>query len=87
MLAALHVLGALGGQEDRSPLPVADHDRYARLRRDQLRRRRPGRPPRRRSRRSLRRTARGTTIDELDGLTVTATDWWFNLRPSNTEPS
>ncbi|WP_114202679.1 phosphomannomutase/phosphoglucomutase [Janibacter anophelis] len=34
----------------------------------------------------------GTTVDELDGLTVTheGTDaepmWWFNLRPSNTEP-
>ena len=28
----------------------------------------------------------GVTIDELDGLTVTATDWWFNVRPSNTEP-
>jgi phosphomannomutase len=25
-------------------------------------------------------------IDELDGLTVTAENWWFNLRPSNTEP-
>jgi phosphomannomutase len=25
-------------------------------------------------------------IDELDGLTVTADSWWFNLRPSNTEP-
>jgi phosphomannomutase len=25
-------------------------------------------------------------IDELDGVTVTAPDWWFNLRPSNTEP-
>ena len=25
-------------------------------------------------------------IDELDGLTVTAESWWFNLRPSNTEP-
>ena len=24
--------------------------------------------------------------DQLDGLTVTADDWWFNLRPSNTEP-
>ncbi len=24
--------------------------------------------------------------DELDGLTVTYPDWWFNLRPSNTEP-
>lgn len=25
-------------------------------------------------------------IDELDGLTVNADSWWFNLRPSNTEP-
>ena len=26
------------------------------------------------------------SIDHLDGLTVNAQDWWFNLRPSNTEP-
>lgn len=25
-------------------------------------------------------------FDELDGLTVSAKDWWFNARPSNTEP-
>ena len=25
-------------------------------------------------------------IDYLDGLTVSADSWWFNLRPSNTEP-
>lgn len=25
-------------------------------------------------------------IDHLDGLTVQYPDWWFNLRPSNTEP-
>ena len=25
-------------------------------------------------------------VDELDGLTLTFADWWFNLRPSNTEP-
>jgi phosphomannomutase len=24
--------------------------------------------------------------DELDGLTVNYQDWWFNARPSNTEP-
>ena len=28
----------------------------------------------------------GIAIDELDGLTVAADDWWFNLRASNTEP-
>ncbi len=25
-------------------------------------------------------------IDFLDGITVTYPDWWFNVRPSNTEP-
>ncbi len=28
----------------------------------------------------------GVEIDHLDGLTVDSGDWWFNLRPSNTEP-
>jgi phosphomannomutase len=28
----------------------------------------------------------GATVDHLDGLTVTTTEWWFNVRPSNTEP-
>jgi len=29
---------------------------------------------------------RGASQDRLDGLTVDLGDWWFNLRPSNTEP-
>ena len=28
----------------------------------------------------------GVTLDELDGLTVSHDDWWFNVRASNTEP-
>jgi phosphomannomutase len=28
----------------------------------------------------------GVTTDDLDGLTVIGPDWWFNVRPSNTEP-
>jgi phosphomannomutase len=28
----------------------------------------------------------GVQIDHLDGLSVEHQDWWFNLRPSNTEP-
>jgi phosphomannomutase len=27
-----------------------------------------------------------TSIDDLDGLTFDYGDWWFNVRPSNTEP-
>ena len=33
--------------------------------------------------RALRRSA---SQDRLDGLTVDLGEWWFNLRPSNTEP-
>jgi phosphomannomutase len=28
----------------------------------------------------------GVNCDRTDGLTVDYGDWWFNLRPSNTEP-
>jgi len=31
-------------------------------------------------------TSEKVTIDHLDGLTVNGDTWWFNLRPSNTEP-
>jgi phosphomannomutase len=29
---------------------------------------------------------RGGAVDHLDGLTIDFGSWWFNLRPSNTEP-
>jgi phosphomannomutase len=25
-------------------------------------------------------------LDELDGIRIDFSDWWFNVRPSNTEP-
>ncbi|HUC04086.1 MAG TPA: phosphomannomutase/phosphoglucomutase [Acidimicrobiales bacterium] len=28
----------------------------------------------------------GAAVDRLDGLTVEHADWWYNVRPSNTEP-
>lgn len=36
--------------------------------------------------RKLRDKYRDGRINELDGLTVEYPEWWFNLRPSNTEP-
>jgi phosphomannomutase len=30
--------------------------------------------------------AAGASVDQLDGLTVEHGDWWYNVRPSNTEP-
>ena len=58
------------------------YERYAGVGRDQHRGPRPARRHRRR-RRPLSPTP---TQDRLDGLTVDLGDWWFNLRPSNTEP-
>jgi phosphomannomutase len=34
----------------------------------------------------LEKTYSGGTMLHLDGLTVEFDDWWFNVRPSNTEP-
>ncbi|MEU9298612.1 phosphomannomutase/phosphoglucomutase [Streptomyces sp. NPDC048266] len=83
MLAALHVLAALGGQEGTLSDLVSAYDRYASSGEinstvaDQAA-----------SAAKVRAAYEGedVTLDELDGLTVTAADWWFNLRASNTEP-
>jgi phosphomannomutase len=34
----------------------------------------------------VRSRYKGGTVTELDGITIQYQDWWFNLRPSNTEP-
>ena len=84
MLAALHVLAALGGQGVPLSQLLARYGRYVasgeinsevadqRGATEAIRRAFAGRP--------------GVSMDELDGLTVAGQDWWFNVRPSNTEP-
>ena len=54
---------------------------------DQHRGRRPGRCRRADGRRGVEAAGGALgTADRLDGLTVDRGDWWYNLRPSNTEP-
>jgi len=84
MLAALHVLAALGGQDAPLSQLLASYGRYVasgeinsaaadhRAATEAVRRAFADRP--------------GVGMDDLDGLTVTCQDWWFNVRPSNTEP-
>jgi phosphomannomutase len=86
MLAALHVLAALGETSTGTTLSqlLSEYTRYVASGEinstvddqaavtDKLRETYSGQP--------------GVELDELDGLTVTAPTWWFNLRPSNTEP-
>lgn len=84
MLAALHVIAALGGQ--RGPLSelVGQYKRYAAsgeinsVVRDQQH-----------TLTQVRETCAGwdgAVTDGLDGLTISVAEWWLNLRPSNTEP-
>ncbi len=85
MLAALHVLAALGQQQDPLSALMAQFSRYAASGEinstvDDQRGRMAA------VRESFGRRA-GVELDELDGLTVRWPDGsWFNLRPSNTEP-
>ncbi|MET9498535.1 phosphomannomutase/phosphoglucomutase [Streptomyces sp. NPDC006552] len=84
MLAALHVLAALGGQDGPLSALVSSYDRYAGS--GEINSTVADQPGRLAAIRSAYADRPDTTLDELDGLTVTSTDWWFNVRPSNTEP-
>ncbi|MEV6386248.1 phosphomannomutase/phosphoglucomutase [Streptomyces sp. NPDC051773] len=84
MLAALHVLAALGGQEGPLSGLLAQYDRYAGS--GEINSTVADQPGRLAAIRSAYEGREGITLDDLDGLTVSAADWWFNVRPSNTEP-
>ncbi|ORT53607.1 phosphomannomutase/phosphoglucomutase [Streptomyces sp. CB03238] len=84
MLAALHVLAALGGQTGPLSRLVSSYDRYAGS--GEINSTVADQPGRTAAVREAFASRPGITTDELDGLTVTSPDWWFNLRPSNTEP-
>nr|WP_206328227.1 phosphomannomutase/phosphoglucomutase [Streptomyces sp. S3(2020)] len=84
MLAALHVLAALGGQQGPLSALVAEYDRYTGS--GEINSTVADQTGRLAAIRSAYETREGITLDELDGLTVSSADWWFNVRPSNTEP-
>ncbi|MER8040230.1 phosphomannomutase/phosphoglucomutase [Streptomyces hydrogenans] len=84
MLAALHVLAALGGQEGPLSQLVASYDRYTGS--GEINSTVADQTARTAAVKAAYGDRDGITLDELDGLTVSSADWWFNLRPSNTEP-
>ncbi|MET9137789.1 phosphomannomutase/phosphoglucomutase [Streptomyces parvulus] len=84
MLAALHVLAALGGQPGTLSALVAQYDRYAGS--GEINSTVADQADRLAAIRAAYEGRDDVTLDDLDGLTVTAADWWFNVRPSNTEP-
>ncbi|MFG3142515.1 phosphomannomutase/phosphoglucomutase [Streptomyces sp. NPDC048211] len=84
MLAALHVLAALGGQSRPLSELVAQYDRYAAS--GEINSTVDDQHARLAAVRAAYESRPQTELDELDGLTVITPDWWFNLRASNTEP-
>jgi phosphomannomutase len=84
MLAALHTLAALG--HDDRPLSeiLADFTRYAAS--GEINSEVADQAGITARVKEIYGARPGVTTDELDGLTVNGDTWWFNLRPSNTEP-
>ena len=84
MLAALHLLAALGGQDGPLSSLLADYGRYVAS--GEINSEVHDQAAVTARVREEFASGPGVTTDELDGMTVAAEGWWFNLRPSNTEP-
>jgi phosphomannomutase len=85
MLAAMHVLAALGEQDGTLSELTAEYSRYAAS--GEINSTVSDQVARLLAVKDAFATRPGVTVDELDGLTVQlAGGGWFNLRPSNTEP-
>jgi phosphomannomutase len=84
MLAALHVLAALG--HDSRPLSamLMDFSRYVAS--GEINSEVADQAAATAKVKNIYSERPGVTLDELDGLTIMGDDWWFNIRPSNTEP-
>ncbi len=84
MLAALHVLATLGSQDGPLSELLAQYSRYVAS--GEINSEVADQAEATARVRAEYAGQQGVTTDDLDGLTVTSGDWWFNLRPSNTEP-
>jgi phosphomannomutase len=85
MLAALHVLAALGGSAEPLSRLTAEYERYAAS--GEVNSTVADVPGRTAAVEEAYGKRDGANVDHLDGVTVTLPDGsWFNLRPSNTEP-
>jgi phosphomannomutase len=85
MLAALHVIAALGQQQRPASALMAEFVRYASS--GEINSTVDDQQGRMAAVQAHFAAQQGVELDELDGLTVRCPDGsWFNLRPSNTEP-
>lgn len=86
MLAALHAMAALGETSDGTPLSslLQSFNRYVSS--GEINTKVVDQRETTARIRDVFGAQEGVTIDDLDGLTFTGDSWWFNVRPSNTEP-
>jgi phosphomannomutase len=86
MLAALHTLAALGETAEGTTLSslLSSYDRYAQS--GEINTEVGDQAAVTAAIKAEFGGREGVVLDELDGLTVTGDTWWFNVRPSNTEP-
>jgi phosphomannomutase len=84
MLAALHTLAALGHDDRPLSVILGEFGRYAAS--GEINSEVADQAGSARRVKEIYAAQPGVTTDELDGLTVSGDGWWFNLRPSNTEP-
>jgi phosphomannomutase len=86
MLAAMHALAALGGAPEGTTLSsmLTTYDRYAAS--GEINTKVDDQAGVTAVIEQHYTAQGGVTTDHMDGLTVDGGDWWFNVRPSNTEP-
>jgi phosphomannomutase len=84
MLAALHAIAALGGSDQTLSQLLTPFNRY--FSSGEINSTVADAPSAIREIEKIFSARPGIEIDHLDGLTVSADTWWFNLRASNTEP-
>ena len=84
MLAALHTLAALGHDDRPLSVILGDFSRYAAS--GEINSEVADQAATTQRVKAVYGAQPGVATDELDGLTVSGDTWWFNLRPSNTEP-
>ncbi len=84
MLAALHVLAALGEQDRPASDLFAEFERYVAS--GEINNKVEDAAATVAAIEDTYSGVDGVTVDHLDGLTVSAGQWWFNVRASNTEP-
>jgi len=84
MLAALHTLAALGEQERPLSELLAQYSRYVAS--GEINSTVDDAEGRAEAVEKAYADRDGVSLDHLDGLTADGDAWWFNLRPSNTEP-